>query len=156
MPSLNLKFVASIFAVIAIAIATAASGETATDSASTSDQGGSSDSKADDKPKKTLTVSQENAIESAETYLDMSGFSKRGLIQQLSSSAGEGFPKKDAKFAVKYLDPNWNAEAVQSAKEYLDTSAFSCQGMIDQLSSSAGSGFTKKQAERAAKKVGLC
>src|SRR5918992_5964021 len=40
-----------------------------------------------------LTSGQENALESAQSYVDMTGFSKAGLIQQLSSSAGEGFAK---------------------------------------------------------------
>jgi hypothetical protein len=151
MPSLDFKLVASFFAVIAIAVAAAASGET-TDTGSPSSS--AQDSASNSKPK--LTPSQENAVKAASSYLELSGFSKKGLISQLSSSAGDGYPKKDAKFAVKYLDPNWNAEAVQAAKEYLDTSAFSCQGMIDQLSSSSGSGFTTKQAEHAANKVGLC
>src|SRR5262245_28762850 len=57
-------------------------------------------------PEPELTVSQEQAIAAAQSYLDMGGFSKAGLIDQLSSSYGEGFPKADAKFAVEYLDPN--------------------------------------------------
>lgn len=100
-----------------------------------------------------LTAGQENAIKSAQSYLDMSGFSKAGLIGQLSSPAGEGFAKKDAVFAVEYLSPNWNAEAYESAKSYLDLSAFSLQGLIDQLSSSAGEQFTQAQAEYGAKKA---
>lgn len=151
MPSIDFKVVASALAIIAFAVAAAASGETAaTDSSSSSESGGTAE------PKSKLTASQENAMEAAENYLDMSGMSKKGLIQQLSSSAGDGYPKKDAKFAAAHVDANWNAEAVQAAKQYLDTSSFSCQNMIEQLSSSAGSNFTTKQAERAARKVGLC
>jgi hypothetical protein len=37
-----------------------------------------------------MTSGQKNALDSAQSYLDMQGFSKAGLIQQLSSSAGEG------------------------------------------------------------------
>ena len=100
-----------------------------------------------------LTAGQENAIKSAQSYLDLSGFSKAGLIGQLSSSAGEGYPRKDAVFAVNYLSPNWNAEAYESAKSYLELSAFSLSGLIDQLSSSAGDQFTQAQAEYGAKKA---
>src|ERR687892_415865 len=57
--------------------------------------------------KAQMTSGQENALESAQTYVDMSGFSKKGLIQQLSSSAGEGFSKADATFAANHVDVNW-------------------------------------------------
>ena len=40
-----------------------------------------------------MTVSQQQAIQSAESYLDMGGFSKAGLIEQLSSGA-VGFPEE--------------------------------------------------------------
>ncbi|KQW48085.1 hypothetical protein ASC77_14240 [Nocardioides sp. Root1257] len=104
-----------------------------------------------------LTVSQQNAVDSAESYLKMgSGFSYQGLIDQLSSKAGDGFSKKDAKFAADYLNVDWKKQAVQSAKSYLDISSFSCSGLVDQLSSSAGDQYTKAQAKYAAKKVGLC
>jgi hypothetical protein len=108
-------------------------------------------------PKKTLTVAQQNAVDSAKTYLQMgSGFSRKGLIQQLDSSAGEGFPKKVATFAVDYLHVDWNKEAVLSAKTYLQTSSFSCSGLTQQLESSAGEDFTHAQAVFGAKKTGLC
>jgi flagellar biosynthesis GTPase FlhF len=102
------------------------------------------------------TLSQKNAIKAAESYLSISGFSKAGLIEQLSSSAGSGFSNQDAVFAVDHLHVNWDEQAVRSAKDYLKTSSFSCQGLIEQLSSSAGSKYTQAQAEYAAKKVGLC
>jgi hypothetical protein len=100
-----------------------------------------------------LTSGQENALESGQSYVDMSGFSKQGLIQQLSSSAGEGFSKADAVFAANHVDVNWNDEAVESAQDYLDMSSFSRDGLIEQLSSSAGEGFTLAQAQYAADKV---
>jgi hypothetical protein len=42
----------------------------------------------------------QEAVESAQSYLDMSGFSKKRLIQQLSSSAGEKFTPAQARYAV--------------------------------------------------------
>jgi hypothetical protein len=89
------------------------------------------------KAKKVLkmTSGQKHALESAQNYLDMSGFSKKGLIKQLSSSAGEGFSKADATFAAKHAGANWKAEAVESAQNYLDMSGFSKKGLIKQLSS---------------------
>jgi hypothetical protein len=102
------------------------------------------------------TVSQQNALRSAEEYLQTSAFSEAGLIEQLSSEAGSKYPRADAVFAVEHLHVNWNEQAVKAAKEYLSTSGFSCQGLIEQLSSEAGSKFTVAQAEYAANKVGLC
>ena len=100
-----------------------------------------------------MTSGQENALESAQNYVDMSGFSKKGLIQQLSSSAGEGFSRADATFAAKHVDVNWKEEAVESAQGYLDMGSFSREGLIEQLSSSAGEGFTLAQAQYAVDKV---
>jgi flagellar biosynthesis GTPase FlhF len=102
------------------------------------------------------TLSQQNALRSAEEYLQTSAFSEAGLIEQLSSEAGSKYPHADAVFAVEHLHVNWNEQAVKAAKEYLSTSSFSCQGLIEQLSSEAGSKFTLAQAEYAANKVGLC
>jgi hypothetical protein len=101
------------------------------------------------------TVAQEQALESAKSYLDMGGFSRAGLIDQLSSSAGEGFAKADAIWAVKHAHADWNEQAVLSAKSYLDMGGFSRASLIDQLSSSAGEGFTVAQATYAANQVGL-
>jgi hypothetical protein len=102
------------------------------------------------------TASQQNALRSAEEYLHTSAFSEAGLIEQLSSEAGDKFPHADAVFAVEHLHVNWNGQAVKAAKEYLSTSSFSCQGLIEQLSSEAGDKYTVAQAEYGAKKVGLC
>ena len=103
-----------------------------------------------------LTTSQQNAVAAAKSYLSVSGFSRQGLIDQLSSSAGDGYSVNDATVAVDSLQVDWNAQAVRSAKSYLQMTSFSCQGLIDQLSSSAGEKFTMAQAQYAAHQVGLC
>ncbi|MDO4250884.1 MAG: Ltp family lipoprotein [Moraxella sp.] len=103
-----------------------------------------------------LTAQQKNAIRSAKQYLSFQGFSRDGLIQQLSSSAGNGYDVKDATIAVDSLDVDWNEQAVKSAKNYLAIQGFSCKGLIEQLSSSAGDKFTKSQAEHGAKGAGAC
>jgi hypothetical protein len=92
------------------------------------------------------TSGQENARESAESYLDTMAFSRKGLIEQLSSEAGEGFSRADAIYAVDHVDVDWNEQAVKAAKNYLDTMAFSRDGLIEQLESDAGDGFTHAQA----------
>ena len=127
----------------------------------TVEQGGSTLSTSDTQPGTSSgtvepTVSQQQAIESAQSYLDTGGgFSRTGLIQQLSSKSGEGFTQAQAVYAVKQLHPDWNAQAVQSAKSYLETGGFSRTGLIDQLSSKYGEGFTHAQAVYAVNQVGL-
>ena len=108
---------------------------------------------AEQKPE--MTASQENAVDAAEGYLDFAPFSKKGLIRQLSSDAGDGYPKADAVFAVNHIDVDWNAQAVKAAKNYLDMTSFSRDGLIQQLSSSAGDQYTHAQAVYAVNKVGL-
>lgn len=113
----------------------------------------SADDPADSAPENNFTASQEAAMESAQSYLDMGGFSRKGLIQQLSSGAGEGFPHKDAIFAIRHLRPDWKAQAVKSARGYVEMGGFSRSSLIEQLSSDAGEGFTRAEAEYAANKV---
>ena len=98
----------------------------------------------------------ENAIRSADAYLGFSGFSRAGLIAQLSSEYGDGYSVADATAAVDSLSVDWNAQAVRSAKQYLEMSGFSCNGLIDQLSSEYGSQYTKSEASFGAKQVGAC
>jgi hypothetical protein len=105
--------------------------------------------------KPTYTKAQEQAIGSAKDYLEYSAFSRKGLIRQLSSDAGEGFAKKDAIFAVDHIKVNWNEQAAKSAKEYLDYSHFSRSGLIRQLESDAGEGFTHSQAVYGVNAAGL-
>lgn len=107
-------------------------------------------------PTSSLTAPQINAVRSAEQYLRMTGFSKNGLIQQLSSDAGEGYSVSDATAAVESLSVDWNENAARSAKQYLSMSGFSCKGLIEQLSSSAGEKFTVDQATYGARQAGAC
>lgn len=107
------------------------------------------------KAKPTVTRAQENALRSAESYLDFKGFSKKGLIQQLSSEYGDGYKKADATWAVEHVDVNWKEQAVRAGEAYLDFKGFSRQGLIEQLSSEYGDQFTVKEATYAADKLGL-
>ena len=47
-----------------------------------------------------MTTGQKAALESAQSYLSMGGFSRAGLIGQLTSKAGEGFTPAQAAFAA--------------------------------------------------------
>ncbi len=110
------------------------------------------DSKADkskkaDTPKES--AGQENARGSAESYLDLSPFSRDGLIKQLKF---EGYSVKDATYGVDAQKADWNKQAAASAQTYLEMSSFSRQGLIDQLKFE---GYTQAQAEYGVKKVGL-
>ncbi len=109
-----------------------------------------------EEPESKLTPPQQNALRSAEQYISMTGFSRDGLIGQLSSDAGEGYEVADATIAVDNLVVDWNEQAARSAKQYLDMSGFSCKGLIQQLSSSAGDKYTKSQATYGAQQAGAC
>jgi hypothetical protein len=106
--------------------------------------------------RKNLTAPQKNAVRSAEQYLRMTGFSRDGLIQQLSSDAGDGYSVSDATAAVDSLSVDWNENAARSARQYLNMSGFSCKGLIQQLSSSAGDKYTVEQATYGARQAGAC
>ncbi|BEM46197.1 host cell surface-exposed lipoprotein [Serratia marcescens] len=103
-----------------------------------------------------LTGPQKNAARSAKQYLSVAGFSRSGLIQQLSSDAGDGYEISDATVAVDSLNIDWNQEAVKSARQYLSMMGFSCKGLIHQLSSNAGDKYTVDQATYGAKQAGGC
>ena len=96
-----------------------------------------------------VPVAQQNAKRSAESYIEMSGFSRSGLIKQLQF---EGFAEKDANRAIDSMNVNWNTEAEQSAKSYMEMSGFSRSGLIGQLEFE---GFTNAQAAHGADSVGL-
>jgi len=107
-------------------------------------------------PTRELTAPQRNAMRSARQYISMQGFSRNGLIKQLSSEAGDGYNVADATVAVDSLDIDWNQAAERSAKQYLDMQGFSCHGLVEQLSSTAGDGYTLSQARYGAKRAGAC
>lgn len=86
----------------------------------------------------------------------MTGFSRDGLIEQLSSDAGDGYSFADATAAVDSMTVDWNENAARSAKQYLDMSGFSCKGLIEQLSSRAGDKYTVAQATYGARQAGAC
>jgi hypothetical protein len=99
---------------------------------------------------------QQQAVRSAQSYLDFKGFSRQGLIDQLSSEYGDQFSVQDATAAVDSLNVDWNAQAVKAAQSYLEFKGFSCQGLIDQLSSPYGDQFTVDQASFGARQAGVC
>ena len=99
----------------------------------------------------TTTTTEEpevsNDRRSAQSYLDLMGFSRTGLIKQLEF---EGYPTAAATTAIDSLDVDWNAEAVESAQSYTELMGFSRSGLVDQL---VFEGFTQAEAEHGAAAV---
>lgn len=100
----------------------------------------------------SLTGPQKNAVKSAQLYLSVGGFSRDGLVQQLS--LGSGYRVADATVAVDSLSIDWNKQAVKSAKNYLSIMGFSCKGLIQQLS--LGDKYTLSQATYGARQTEAC
>lgn len=95
------------------------------------------------------TPAQRNALKKAQSYVDLMGFSRDGLIKQLEF---DQFATPDAVWAVDHAAADWNAEAAQKATSYLQTMAFSHGALVDQL---VFDGFTAEQAEYGVAKAGL-
>ncbi|WP_395245507.1 Ltp family lipoprotein [Agromyces sp. MMS24-K17] len=100
------------------------------------------------------SMQHEQAVREAQNYLNLMGFSRQGLIDQLSSEYGSQYPVDVATYAVDYLAPDWNAEAAEQAKQYLDVMPMSREELFDQLTSTYGGQFTPEQAEAGLAAVG--
>lgn len=98
---------------------------------------------------KKMSAEEQNAVESAQTYLDTTAFSRTGLIKQLKF---EGYSTKAATKAVDSLNINFKEQAAKHAQTYLDTSSFSRSGLIKQLKFE---GYTEAQAAYGVSKAGL-
>ena len=66
-------------------------------------------------PLESLNENQLQAIQTAKDYLDTMPLSQTELLQMLSV---ENVDSEDAKFALEYLNIDWNQEARKKAKEY--------------------------------------
>lgn len=96
-----------------------------------------------------VSVGEQNAVDKAQGYLGILGFSRSGLIKQLKF---DGFSTAEATYGVEHSGANWNEQAAKKAKEYLDVMAFSRSGLIAQLKFD---GFTSSQAAHGASAAGL-
>lgn len=81
-------------------------------------------------PPALANVANNKALESAKSYVDMSGFSYEELISQLEY---EGFTHDEAVSAADSCGADWNAEALESAKSYIEMSGFSYTSLVSQL-----------------------
>lgn len=100
-------------------------------------------------PTQNETLSQKNAVRKAKSYLEMSAFSRSGLIKQLEF---EKFSTEDAVYAVDKIGADWNKQAERKAKSYLEMSGFSRDSLIKQLEFE---GFTSAQAIYGVDAIGL-
>ena len=89
-------------------------------------------------------------IAQAKSYIDLTPFSRDGLIHQL---VFHGYSQSDAEYAADHCGADWNEQAVRSAESYLDVDSFSEKGLMHQLESVVV-GFTHDQAEYALSVVG--
>lgn len=96
-----------------------------------------------------VTASQQNAMDKANQYLSLSGFSRSGLIGQLEF---EKFTTEDATFAVDNIGADWTEQAAVKAKAYNDLTPMSHGGLVDQL---IFDGFTPEEAEAGVVAIGL-
>lgn len=96
-----------------------------------------------------LTTGQQQALGDARDYLNVSHFSRKGLIDQLKF---DGFSDADATYAADHVGADWMAQAAGAAADYLRVSHFSHSGMVDQLEFD---GFSQAEAEHGASAVGL-
>lgn len=92
---------------------------------------------------------KEMAVGKAKSYLDVSAFSYKGMVEQLEF---EGFSEADAKYGADHCGANWKEQAKKKAASYLKISDFSRTGLIDQLEYE---GFTFEQAVYGVEQNGL-
>lgn len=95
-------------------------------------------------PEPQVGGEKDRAVEAAKNYIDMMGFSEKGLTDQL---VFDGFNKEDAAYGAANAGADWEAEAAESAKNYIDMMPMSRSALIDQL---VFDGYTSAQAEAGA------
>ena len=96
----------------------------------------------------SVSTEQQNALNRAKEYLEVTAFSHSSLVEQLEF---EGYSNESAVFAADNCGADWNEQAAKKAKDYMDFSSFSRQGLIEQL---VFEGFTNEQAEFGVSAVG--
>ena len=102
-----------------------------------------------------VPLEYKNALRSAKNYLRFSGFSERGLYDQLTSEYAEQYSPEAAQYALDNVDADYFEEAEQAAKNYQDFMPMSGPALFDQLTSEYGDKFTEEQAQHAVDALGL-
>lgn len=94
-----------------------------------------------------VTNGMKNALNKAESYLQIMAFSRKGLIEQLEY---DGFTYSEAVYGADNCSADWYEQAVRKAESYLDIMSFSRQRLIEQLEYD---GFSYDQAVYGVDKV---
>lgn len=90
-----------------------------------------------------------NATKKAQQYSDRQHMSRAGLIDQLTSEFGEGFPMDAALYAVDHITVDYNKNALEKARQYSERQSMSNAQVYEQLISQFGEQFTPEQAQYA-------
>ncbi|MDS0525439.1 Ltp family lipoprotein [Clostridium sp. SHJSY1] len=101
------------------------------------------------KAKDNIPKEYQSALKKADTYANGMNLSKKGLYEQLTSDAGEKFPKEAAQYAVDNVKADWKKNALAKAKIYQDEMSLSKSAIHDQLVADAGEKFTEEEAQYA-------
>lgn len=96
---------------------------------------------------KEPTTEEKNALKKAKSYSSTMHMSKKGIYNQLTSTA-EGFGKEAAQYAIDNIEADWNNNALEKAKSYQSTLNMSKKAIYNQLISNV-EGFTKEEAQYA-------
>lgn len=99
--------------------------------------------------KDNVSREYQNALKTAESYLQTFPFSKQGLLEQLTSEHGSKFPQDAAQYAIDNLKVDYKEQALKSAKNYMDTMPMSNDELYEQLTSEHGEKFTPEEAQYA-------
>lgn len=103
----------------------------------------------DEEPEEKVSREFENALRSAENYVDIMPMSEKGLYKQLTSEAGEGYPEDAAQYAIDNVEVDYNEQALKSAINYQEIMPMSDDALLQQLTSDAGDQYTTEQAQYA-------
>lgn len=102
-----------------------------------------------EEPEEKVSREFQNALKSAQNYVEIMAFSEKGLYKQLTSEAVEGYPADAAQYAIDNVDVDYNEQALKSAINYQDVMPMSDDALFKQLTSEAGEQFTAEQAQYA-------
>ncbi|MCM3396801.1 Ltp family lipoprotein [Oceanobacillus profundus] len=100
-------------------------------------------------PADDVSREHQNALKAAQNYIDMMGFSEKGLFEQLTSEYGDQYPEDAAQYAIENVEVDYNEEALESAESYQELMPMSDQELLDQLTSEYGDQYTEEQAQYA-------
>lgn len=95
-----------------------------------------------------MTLGKKQALDKADSYLDIMPFSQSGLVEQLEY---EGFTHEEAVYGANNCGADWFIQAGLKAESYLDLMSFSRAGLIEQLEYE---GFSHEEAVYGAEYVG--